>query len=372
MTLPCYLGRMLTAALASFLAIWIWVAGMPMAYLDPEYPYWQAKRDLIADCDLGDLVILGDSRAATDIVPAGLPGLATNLAVGGGKPIEALAALRRVLACPNGPERVILSFDMAHFMKPDLFWERSVRFGFLDRGDLAQLAQDSAATGDWSVHESRQSDGLPPALRAALYEWRFPTLYFNSVLKGAVIGRLWRNQAALQQGLAARGHYLFGTERGSSGIAVDASLDRFAPSPVIDRAFARLLAALHDSGIETWFVSMPVNEATWSAIRPDVIAGFHAYLADYAARYPSLRLVGAHPPHWPNEAFGDAFSHLNPVGAERFTAWLADRLRSAGSRDDQRLHAAPPSTQNEAQNGWFSDTGAAASARVAPSSKRGS
>lgn len=38
----------------------------------------------------------------------------------------------------------------------------------------------------------------------------------------------------------------------------------------------------------------------------------------------------------------------------------------------QRLHAAPPSTQKVAQCGWFSATGRAASASVAPSSKRGS
>ena len=37
-----------------------------------------------------------------------------------------------------------------------------------------------------------------------------------------------------------------------------------------------------------------------------------------------------------------------------------------------RLHAAPPSTQNDAQYGWFNATGCAASASVRPSSNRAS
>src|SRR3954462_10955575 len=121
-----YLRLKVLTATAGFAAVWLWVWTMPMAYMDPEYPSWLAKRIMLDRCDLGEALILGDSRAAADIVPAYLPVKAANLAVGGGEAVEAYAALARALACPVAPRLVLLSFDPGHFVRHDLFWERSV------------------------------------------------------------------------------------------------------------------------------------------------------------------------------------------------------------------------------------------------------
>jgi hypothetical protein len=133
----------------------------------------------------------------------------------------------------------------------------------------------------------------------------------------------------------------------------------FAPLPVLDLYFDRLLAELDRRGIDTRFIAMPVNEATWQATRLAVRQQFAAYLAGYERRYRHFHVDGELMPHWPNRLFGDQFCHLNPQGAERFSAELA-----------QRLQEAPPSTQNEAQNGWLSATEPDASARVVPISNR--
>src|ERR1700722_18168764 len=104
-------GFLAVAGCGSFVVfglVWLWVVTMPMAFLDPEYPSWRAKQLLLSRCDLGDILILGDSRAATAMMPARWRVLATNLAVGGGEPIEALAALDRALRCAGPPSRVIL------------------------------------------------------------------------------------------------------------------------------------------------------------------------------------------------------------------------------------------------------------------------
>ncbi len=322
-----YLLTLATAAAGSFLAIWAWIALAPLAYLDPEYPYWRAKQDMVVACDLGDLVILGDSRPAVGILPMGLPIRATNLAVGGGKPVEALAMLRRVLACPDRPSYVLLSLDPGHLMLPDLLWERSVRYGLLRRDDLAELADLSARTGDWSVHEARRTDGLPPALRAWLYDLRLPPFYFNSVMKAGVFLRWPANRDALQDGLRRRGQYYFGQDPGSDAVAQDAALGPFRPAPVLDAAFDRLLGLLREHGIETWFVPMPVNSATWHAADPALAAGFDAWLAEKSERHRMFRVLRPTEPWWDNRWFGDSFAHLNPAGAERFTGILAERLR---------------------------------------------
>ncbi len=360
MTGTGYLRLVALTAAVGFVLAWAWVAAMPMAFMDQEYASWRAKQAMLDRCDLGEALVLGDSRAAADIIPNRLPFPVTNLAVGGGEAIEALAFLRRALRCPAPPKLVILSFDPGHFTRPDLFWERSVRFGMLLPADITDLAAVSRQTGDMSVYAAR-ADGLPLRLRDWLYENRFPPTYFASLAHGGGFLRWWRNQRVMAETLAERGHYYFGSMAGSEAVALDGHLDGFHPSPVLDRYFDQILRLLEENGIGARFIAMPVNEATWDQERPAMRDGFASYLAGYASRYPGFHVDTDPPPHWPNRLFGDQFCHLNPEGAERFSAGLA-----------QRLQDAPPSTQNDAQNGWFRATGAAASFNVAPISKRGS
>jgi hypothetical protein len=356
-----YWRTLAATALASFALVWVWVATMPMAFMDPEYPSWLAKLILLDRCDLGEAIILGDSRAAADILPSLLPIKATNLAVGGGEAIEAYAALVRALACPVIPRLVIISLDPGHFANTDLFWERSVRFGFVGEDDIAALRAASLETGDYSVYAGRQADGIPALLRDALYRIRFPPLYFGSLVRGVGAMRWWHNRQTLDDTLAARGHYYFGTGAGSDAVALDGHLTEFRPRPILDHYFNRILALLASRGIEARFVAMPVNDATWREIRPEVRTAFLAYLSGYGYRYRLFHVDLDLMPHWPDRWFGDQFCHLNPEGAERFSRLLA-----------QRLQAAPPRTQNEPQNGWLSETAPDASAKVMPSSKRGS
>jgi hypothetical protein len=356
-----YLRLLILSATVSFATIWLWIAAMPMAYMDIEYPSWRAKRLLLDRCELGETVILGDSRAASDILPLRLPFPATNLAIGGGEPIEAYGAMVRALRCPSPPKYVILSIVPTHFAYPDMFWDRTVRFGYFDPREIATLRDVSRESGDMSVYESGHDEGLPWPIRDRLYQMRFPSLYFASLVHGGGFLRWVRNRRMLNETLNARGQYYFGTGAGSDIVAIEGHVDSFRPLPVLDRYFDRLLALLDQRGIETLFLAMPVNEATWRQVQPLFPQQFLAYLTSYERRYPHFHVAADIMPHWPDRLFGDQFCHLNPDGAERFSDQLG-----------QRLQAAPPSTQNDAQNGWLSGTARDASARVVPISKRGS
>ena len=325
----------------SFSAVWVWVAAMPLAFLDPEYPSWLAKQTLLRRCDLGEVLVLGDSRAAVGIIPALLPVKTTNLAVGGGEAIEAHAALSRALRCPVPPRLVVLSFDAAHFMQPELFWERTMRFGFLDRTELAALRETSRRLGDFSVYEERHTDGIPSWIRDHLYTLRFPPYYFSSLVKGGAFLRWNRNNHALKEGIAARGQYYFGTAQGSSAVAAEGRLGTFRPLPVLDDYFSRVLALLEDRGIPAVFVSMPLNDTTARTMHPVLRDGFAAWLAGYEIRYPGFRVAWPATLAWPDRWFGDGFSHLNPAGAERFSGMLSRCLAGDSKPCDVRWPAVP-------------------------------
>ena len=394
---PVGIGRyfrvMAAVSVLTFATVWLWVLAMPLAFLEPEYASWHAKQLLLERCDLGDVLILGDSRASVGIIPARLPVRATNLAVGGGEAIEALSVLTRALSCPETPRLVVISLDAVHFSRADLFWERTMRFGFLNAAELAELRDVSRGLGDFSVYEERHTDGIPSWLRDRLYLAHFPPFYFASLIEGRLLWRWWHNEAGLAASIAARGQYYFGVDEGSSVVAADGKLEAFTPLPVLDWYFNQIVSRLAERDIPAVFVAMPVNETTARAIRPEVQRAFAGFLAAYEARFPGFRVAGPVVRPWDDKWFGDGFSHLNPAGAERFSAsnelnaaitealgglWRSDRLIAAGLTADgrrwsaatggrdqpgddvgggrvlnltnvHRLHAAPPSTQNDAQ-----------------------
>jgi hypothetical protein len=331
-----YLLLTLTTAAAGIGLVWAWVLAMPMAFMEPEYAAWQAKKVLLQRCDLGRTLILGDSRAAADIMPRRLAESTTNLALGGGEVIEALSLLKHALACPNLPRRVILSFDAGHFNRADLFWERSVRFDLLSAEDIADLRRMSRETDDPSVYEERHTDVIPSRVRDWLRLTHFPTYDFGSLLHGGIFLRGGHNRWMFQTTLAERGQYSFGTAPVSHDVAVEGHLASFTPLPVLDAYFNEILARLDQSGIEAIFLPMPVNETTYRQVAPALQQGFSAYLRAYEGRYGRFHVVGEIIPHRPDTAFGDEFCHMNPPAAERFSDELA-----------RRLEAAPGSTQSD-------------------------
>lgn len=321
-----YFAGLAATAVVTFCAVWAWVVAMPLAFLEPEYASWRAKQVLVERCDLGEVLILGDSRATVAMIPALLPVKATNLAVGGGEAIEALAILTRALACPEKPTLAVISLDAVHFSRADLFWERTMRFGFLDGVELAELRDVSRSLGDYSVYEERHADGIPSWLRDRLYLAHFPPFYFGSLIEGRLLWRWRHNQSGLAASIAARGQYYFGTDAGSSIVAADGKLEAFAPLPVLECYFGRILALLEAHGIPAVFMAMPVNATTAQAIRPAVAEGFAAWLARHEQRFPGFHVAGPVVQPWPDRSFGDAFSHLNPAGAERLSNILAQCL----------------------------------------------
>nr|WP_321985796.1 hypothetical protein [uncultured Lichenicoccus sp.] len=308
-------------------ASWIWSAKMKLAFLDPEYAAWSAKQDLVARCDLGDLLVLGDSRAGAGMMPTRLPGRGINISVGGAKPVEMYYFLRRAMACPNMPHHVLLSIDAGHFHSTDTFWERSARFGTFGVGDLHEIEAVARRTGDESLFDEPRSDGFPNLLRDYLYATSFPTLNFASMARGGIFLRYAHNIEERDKTLRARGHHLFGDANGDSAEADDASLDSFEVLPLEGWYFEHMLQEMQARGIRVDFVTVPVNQATAKHITPQLRDGFAAYLAAAARRYPNFHVLVAPIPSLPDQYFGDVFSHLNQSGAERFSATLAGALR---------------------------------------------
>jgi len=318
-----YLVWFVATAVIGFALAWIYVAALPMAFLDDEFARWTAKRHLLEACDLGRVLIVGDSRAAVDIMPAGLRLPVTNLALAGSSSIEAYVTVKRALDCPNPPDIVILSLSPSHFPAPDTFWGKSARYRFLTEADLEEVYRNSARLGDYGIFDLEKVDELPPPVRVWMYGHDFPSVYFNSLFQSGVFGRLRRNEQTEADVRQARGQYFFaGMKDGTSEIAPEGEMRTFVPLRILDFYFGRVLALLNDRNIRVYFLPMPINEATRRVVNPLVPSEFAQYLESYAMRYRNFHLLGDVMPAWRDQFFADPKSHLNRSGAELLTQAL--------------------------------------------------
>ena len=324
---------LLAVATAALSLVWVYVVNLPMAFLDDEYPRWAAKRALLGSCDTGDVLILGDSRAAVAIAPRQIATRVTNLALAGSSSIEAYTVAERALRCPRLPRRVILSLSPIQLTGAGTLWDKSVRYRLLGWPELKTLLDVSHQAGDYSAFSFEDRDGLPPFLKALVHGIRFPSLYFNSLVQNGVILRLKSNEAILRDVTAARGQYFFLPQPfdPSRAFTPEVAMSRIAPPPVLDAYMGRLLDLLEHKGIQVDFVAMPINASSGGRIGSTVRGDLDRYLRALEQRYPNFHVLGDTLPSWPDPYFNDTLAHFNTHGTEVFSNRLAACLDAAGS-----------------------------------------
>jgi hypothetical protein len=319
---------MVTLVVSLFAAVWIYVAVCPMCYMDAEYPPALAKHEMVRSCDLGTVTILGDSRSGVAIAPLLMTVPTTNLSFNGGSPIEAAAVTREMLRCPKLPRLVIVSLDALHLERPDTtLWDRSAYFHLLDVRDLQALLATSTRLHDLSAFAVAGHDGLPDEVRIWLYGARFPSIYFAALVRSGVGLRYWSNWTSLATTLRERGHDAYDRWPLSDAVAPDAAITQFHPLPIVDHYFDAMLGALDAHGVDVALLEMPVNQRTFDAMSPRVLAEMRAYFEKFQQRYSHVHVVDDPVPHWPNAYFDDRFAHMNRKGAILYTARLDACLR---------------------------------------------
>jgi hypothetical protein len=324
-----FLAWLFITFIVSFGLVWLYVAIMPMAFLDRDYPLWIAKRTMLNECRLGAVSVFGDSRAMAATLPSAMPIPVTNFAMSGTSPVETYFAVARAMRCPAQqlPKLVVIAHGALKFSSDSDYWVFSARSGFLDYDQMRAIDADAAGLHDNELATLGRGDGLQLALRERLFALRFPPFYFDSLVNGYLALRWQHNRAAMHDALQSSGHALFGTAAGSSETAVEADAQSYSTSPLVDLYFSRTLALLAKHGIPVIVLTIPVNHATYVRTRPELGQQFTAYLQTKARQFPNLHVVGPAIPCWPDKFYGDAW-HFNAQGAEAYSHELGSWLHN--------------------------------------------
>jgi hypothetical protein len=294
---------------------------------------WVAKMEMARTCEHGETTIFGDSRPMAGLIPDHMGRGTVNLSLGGGTPIEFAYLVEQILKCPSLPKRVIVSFPPLHLMEVDAYWERSVLFGFLTFSQMEEVRRISRRLNDKLIYTGKSSDFV---LNYS-YSVSLPAYYFPAMVNGWFVARKEKNSMEMNAVLRSGGHRLFGTAPGSDWYGKEAWLGRFKPAPVLDYYFDKGIALLNKHGIPTYFVSMPLNDVTFRAMRADLHGDFANYLARYSERYGTFQVLGEVLSSLPGKYFGDP-AHLNMAGAKMWSDLVANRVQEASMREN---HKAP-------------------------------
>jgi hypothetical protein len=343
-----YLSAFFGPVILILAGLWI-VVRIKFAVFSPtEFQITKAHNDMIAKCDVGNLVILGDSTANAALLPSGIGPDVRNFGFGGATPIETFFIAQSILRCPNAPKAVILAFtpfalagrDVPQSEGEDgMFWTRAVEYHVVNHAGAMQVLRDSRKyerdfTGPESLFD------FDYKIKAALYTAGFPPYFFPD-LQTYAQDRLKRDSdsgagiraVVYLETILDAGHHFYGTDaQGGAAVDLDASLPAFSVSPLKNLYLRRTIEEFRAHGTTVYLMEPAQNSLSTSRNAPGLIGDFQNYLLSLTTIGPGVVVLDSGFPSWDQVMFGD-YEHLNLRGAHIYSENVRRDLLTQGRGD---------------------------------------
>lgn len=249
-----------------------------MLYMNQEYPMWLNIKNIInskSDAKY-DLIMIGDSRAKAGYIPNNnLTLKSQSLAIGGGTPIEGYYILKKYLQNNPIPKKIIFSFAPSHLDSVDVYWERTVKFDFLNQGEYIEIEKNAM------LIEDKNTLGL----NKSYIDYKIPLMYGND-FKNGIIERRWNvNKIVYKDCTNSKGHYFFGRENFANGFNAESSKASFNQSKLIAFYFIKLIKLAKVHHIQIYYYTMPFNRSSFEKTPKHYKDGYNRYISKIATDY---------------------------------------------------------------------------------------
>ncbi len=289
----------------------------PMWYQNTDYVMWKAAWEM---CETSsDVLIIGDSRAKAGIKSNSLSQPTVSITVGGGTPAEGYYMLKRYLEYNEPPEYIILSYAPFDLAEHGWLWYRTVKYGFLSLHEQAEIIR---------AYPHSKTSLVKDYAKLLLYRVKYPK-YYMAELKQFLVSpkeNIEKNKATCARLSLFSGYHWFALGEYSDKLNVEAGYQDFKATMVLDDYLNRILELCEEENIQVYYVTMPMNEASYSALTEDYQAHYTEYMMSLEDRYSHFTLLYGITES-PNNWFSDA-SHFNDQGAKAFTQDLQVQLDS--------------------------------------------
>ncbi|MDD3413171.1 MAG: hypothetical protein PHY47_04150 [Lachnospiraceae bacterium] len=282
----------------------------PMNYMAIEYSMWAQQKEYSKSGNAANTLIIGDSRAKSGLMPTLLSEDTYNMAIGGTTSIEMYYALNRYLDHHTAPKNIMIIFAPYHFCDIDN-WGQTQYFNYLTTPELLEVYQNALKFDDKVVLAGN------PITDMISYKLRLPNKYLSAQYNALFFGRRNDNLSKYQSVEKDLGYSAFGTDKGNDGENYETHHEIFDQSLLVESYYYKLLQLCVDNDIRVFIEQSPVNQASYDLISNDFFDGYHEFLSEVSATYPSIS-INSEVIAYDNQYFGDN-NHLNPDGAKIFT-----------------------------------------------------
>lgn len=325
-------GKVLLKTLLVFIPVilvWIFIAAFPVYYMDGEYSYFtQVKEYRLGQSNLSpcDILILGDSRAKSALIPDEISDSCISLAEGGSTSVEAYFTLKDYIEHMGAPKKVLLTVSSYHFTSFDGFWTRSVYFDFLSSKQAAEVINTAKGFGEQAALKEAGGDSL---LTLFEYKIKSPTKYMSPVINSFGENRKEINEEAYQEMLDSKGFKSFVSWWPTSA---EHDMESFEMLKTLDYYYRKIIDLCVENGIELYSLNTPLISTTFEDAKK-ISDPFSKYFKELKADYPESEYPDVHIDteffSYDEQYFDDA-DHLNPKGAKKYTAWFCDTYLNKG------------------------------------------
>jgi len=293
-----FMTSMLILLLVFFYSIFAF--NFKMIYMDREYPMWLIVKNNINKKlkRTHDLLAIGDSKLVAGFMPNLSEKDVINLSVSGGTPIEGYYTLKKYLANhPVPPHKILLSYAPFHLEGIEAYWQRTVKFSFLNDADYREI-RDIAI----SINDSKTL-----GYEHSYLDYKYPQIYFMNVLNGIIHMRWRKNNEVYKEFTHSKGHYFFGRKPSSSELNADINKENFKPNKLIDLYLKNLLTLANNNNITIYWYTMPINKSSFDQTTKNFIDQFDNYIGKLSKEYNIIQLNNLN--YMADENFGD-YNHL--------------------------------------------------------------
>ena len=178
-------GKLLLKCIVALVPLWvicIFIAKSPLSYLsaDSVGAYWNREFTKTKQDKYYDVVILGDSMAATSFMPELLSDSTANLALSGSSPIEGYYTLKDYLANNDAPTDVFVSYMDYHLAHNDFTFITCNQVHKFGIGEYSEIYKTIKDTGVSEFENVPMDEYWDKAIASSFY---LPSEYIASIIR---------------------------------------------------------------------------------------------------------------------------------------------------------------------------------------------
>lgn len=290
-----YLIGLFSSFVLAYSVTMLFVHNSKMMILDREYSMWLYVKEVAnsASRNRQDLIVIGDSRAKAGYVPNLTNRRTINLSLAGQTPLEGYYLLLNYLKNNPVPDKLVVSYSPFHLSVADVFWEMTVKYGFLNYKEYNEVLETSYRLGDKILGDKDM-------------RWQYlflPNMYWDSVRKAIKEKRWNTNEETYTNVVNSNGHYYYGKGSGATDLNQEIGLGKFVKSRMLDFYLIKLIDLAQSRNIDVFWYTMPFSEISCKNLPASFKRDFEDYVSDLESKrgIKVIEKISC----LPNKLFGD-------------------------------------------------------------------